>query len=36
VGQVARQAIIDAGVELNMRCPMDAEYRVGSNWSTTH
>jgi DNA polymerase I-like protein with 3'-5' exonuclease and polymerase domains len=36
VGQVARQAIIDAGVELNMRCPMDAEYRVGSNWSATH
>lgn len=36
VGGVARQAIIDAGVELNMRCPMDAEYRIGSNWSETH
>ncbi len=36
VGQVARQAIIDAGVELNMRCPMDAEYRIGANWSATH
>lgn len=36
VGSTARQAIIDAGVELNMRCPMDAEYRIGSNWSETH
>lgn len=36
VGVTARQAIIDAGVELNMRCPMDAEYRIGSNWSETH
>jgi DNA polymerase I-like protein with 3'-5' exonuclease and polymerase domains len=36
VGGTARQAIIDAGVELNMRCPMDAEYRIGSNWSETH
>jgi len=36
VGSVARQAIIDAGVELKMRCPMDAEYRIGSNWSETH
>lgn len=36
VGETARQAIIDAGVELNMRCPMDAEYRIGSNWSETH
>lgn len=36
VGQIARQGIIDAGVELNMRCPMDAEYRIGANWSATH
>jgi len=36
VGSVARQGIIDAGVELKMRCPMDAEYRIGSNWSETH
>jgi DNA polymerase I len=36
VGKIARQSIIDAGVYFNLRCPLDAAYKVGSNWSQTH
>lgn len=36
VGMIARQAIIDAGVHFNMRCPQDGEFKIGSNWSETH
>ena len=36
VGQMARQAIIDAGVHFKMRCPLDGEYKLGSNWAQTH
>ena len=36
VGIIARQAIIDAGVALKMKCPMDGEYKIGNNWSETH
>jgi len=35
-GKIQRQSIIDAGVELNLRCPMDGEFKVGSNWKETH
>lgn len=36
VGMIARQAIIDAGAALRMKCPMDGEYKIGNNWSETH
>ena len=35
-GQIARQSIIDAGVVLNFRCPLDAEFKIGNNWAETH
>lgn len=36
VGRAARRAIIEAGVELDLNCPLDGEYKIGSNWSETH
>ncbi len=36
VGEAARQSIIEAGVELGLRCPLDGEYKVGANWRETH
>lgn len=36
VGQSFRQAIVDAGLAFEMRCPLDGEYMIGDNWSTTH
>ena len=35
-GSLAVQAIKDAGDYYNMRCPLDAEYKIGDNWSETH
>ena len=35
-GKMGVQAITDAGVVLNMRCPLGGEYRVGNNWKETH
>jgi DNA polymerase I-like protein with 3'-5' exonuclease and polymerase domains len=35
-GRVAVQSIIDAGKLLNIRCPLNGEYKVGNNWSETH
>ena len=35
-GKMGVQAITDAGVVLNMRCPLGGEYRVGHNWKDTH
>ena len=36
VGEIAVQAIKDAGTFFNFRCPLDGEYRIGTNWSETH
>jgi len=36
VGRTQVEAIIDAGRRLNLLCPLDGEYRVGSNWHETH
>ncbi|CAB5195010.1 PolA DNA polymerase I - 3'-5' exonuclease and polymerase domains [uncultured Caudovirales phage] len=36
VGKVAVQSIRDAGLAYNLRCPLDGEYKVGSNWRMTH
>ena len=35
-GRLAVQSIIDAGKQLNVRCPLNGEYKVGNNWSETH
>ena len=36
VGIHFRNAIITAGEDLELRCPMDAEYKIGADWSATH
>jgi DNA polymerase I-like protein with 3'-5' exonuclease and polymerase domains len=36
VGQLGKQAIKEAGIVLNMRCPLDGEYKVGNSWKETH
>jgi len=36
VGRAGVQAIIDAGVHYNMRCPLDGEYKIGESWYETH
>ena len=33
---LAVQAIIDAGKELKIRCPLDGKYKIGNNWAETH
>tara|TARA_B110000259_G_scaffold45863_1_gene53157 strand:- start:37 stop:1719 length:1683 start_codon:yes stop_codon:yes gene_type:complete len=35
-GKLAVQSIIEAGKQLNIRCPLNAKYKVGNNWSETH
>jgi len=35
-GELAVKAIKAAGKELNMKCPMDGEYKVGESWAETH
>lgn len=36
VGEAAKQSIIDAGVHFKLRCPLDGEFKIGSNWRGTH
>mgnify|MGYP006277519887 CR=1 FL=1 len=36
VGRLVVKAAVDSGVDLNFRCPVAAEYKVGSNWMETH
>ena len=36
VGDIARQSIISGGEYFNLRCPLDAEYKVGETWAQTH
>ena len=35
-GQKLVAAIVEAGVALEMRCPMAGEYKIGKDWSETH
>ncbi len=35
-GRLAVQSIIDAGKQLNVRCPLNGKYKIGNNWSETH
>jgi DNA polymerase I-like protein with 3'-5' exonuclease and polymerase domains len=36
VGMMGKEAIKEAGIMLNMRCPLDGEYKVGNSWKETH
>lgn len=36
VGHLAVQSIRQAGIRLNLRCPLDGEFKVGLNWAATH
>ena len=35
-GELAVQSIKQAGEYLGLNCPLDAEYKIGRNWSETH
>jgi DNA polymerase I-like protein with 3'-5' exonuclease and polymerase domains len=35
-GKLGVQSIAEAGLILNMRCPLAGEYKVGNNWKETH
>ena len=35
-GKLGTEAIKEAGVLLNMRCPLDGEFKVGNSWKETH
>lgn len=36
VGQLGKESIKQAGIELKMRCPLDGEYKIGKTWKDTH
>jgi DNA polymerase I len=36
VGTVFRNAIRQAGRNLELRCPLDGEFQVGDTWADTH
>ena len=36
VGKAFKQSIIEAGEYYKLRCPLDGEYKIGSNWRQTH
>jgi DNA polymerase I-like protein with 3'-5' exonuclease and polymerase domains len=35
-GHLAVRAIVKAGEDLGMRCPLDGEFKIGDNWAETH
>lgn len=35
-GEMAVKSIIKAGTFLNLRCPLDAEYKIGHSWAEVH
>ena len=36
LGDLFVKAITKAGDDLNFKCPLDGEYKVGNNWKDTH
>ena len=36
VGQLGVEAIREAGIVLELKCPLDGEYKIGDDWSETH
>jgi len=35
-GKLGVEALVEAGEYYKLRCPLDGEYKIGSNWSETH
>ena len=35
-GWLAVECLKAAGIEFNLRCPLDGEYKVGTTWAETH
>ena len=35
-GWLAVECIKASGIKLNLRCPLDGEYKVGKTWADTH
>jgi DNA polymerase I-like protein with 3'-5' exonuclease and polymerase domains len=35
-GELARSSIVQAGEHFNLNIPLDADVKVGDNWSETH
>ena len=35
VGKIGVESIKQAGVQLNLNCALDGEYKIGDNWSET-
>ena len=36
VGKLCVQAMTDAGKQLNFKCPITGEYKIGESWKETH
>ena len=36
VGTLAVQSIKEAGTHFNLRCELDAKYKIGNNWADSH
>lgn len=36
VGQLGKEAIKQAGLNFNLRCPLDGAYQIGTTWRDTH
>ena len=36
VGYLMVESIKAAGIALNLKCPLDGEYKIGNNWAETH
>ena len=36
VGRYGVMAIQEAGLAFGLRCPLDGEFKVGTNWAATH
>ena len=36
VGDAGIEAIVEAGINLNLNCPLDGDYNIGDGWHETH
>jgi DNA polymerase-1 len=36
VGEAIVWSIVEAGVRLKLKCPLDADYKIGDSWAETH
>jgi DNA polymerase I-like protein with 3'-5' exonuclease and polymerase domains len=35
-GQITKDAMKDTEIQLQMKCPLDSEWKVGKTWAETH